>query len=102
MNDCIFPFSRGLRHRRYDRIALRGFWAEGRERRAKEFIFPHLSRGLRHHRYPCVALRGLILLILKSLNPRFEKEILVSKTQICRPAGTFIFIFYCAGLKTRR
>ena len=89
MNDCIFPFSRGLRHHRYDRIALRGFWAEGRERRAKGFIFPHISRGLRHHRYDRVALRGfihilynkqlynIILLILKSLNPRFEKEILV-------------------------
>ncbi|HPN27113.1 MAG TPA: hypothetical protein PLD28_04355, partial [Candidatus Cloacimonas sp.] len=58
VNDCIFPFSRGLRHHRYPCVALRGFWAEGRERRAKGFIFPHISRGLRHHRYDRVALRG--------------------------------------------
>ena len=37
----------------------------------------------------------------KGLNP-LNPKILVSKAQICRPAGTFIPIPYCAGLKTRR
>jgi hypothetical protein len=54
--EIFFPhFPRGLRHRRYFSVALRGFVqrAEG-----EEIFFPHFTRGLRHHRYFSVALRG--------------------------------------------
>jgi len=79
-------FPRGLRHHRYFCVALRGFWAEGRERRdiflisrgayttiaifvspygafgqraeGGEIFFSHFPRGLRHRRYFSVALRG--------------------------------------------
>ena len=52
-------FSRGLRHHRYDCVALTDFNVS-KPSKPSQPSKPYFSRGLGHHRYDCVALRAFI------------------------------------------